>query len=123
MKRILSVLLVSGLLTLGITPLRAQTNANVKGTWNLTVETSMGSGTPMFELKHNTDTTVSGTYHGQLGETEVSGIVKGNKIYISFNISGNLIEYDGIVDGDSMKGKVKLGTMAEGTFIGTRKKS
>jgi hypothetical protein len=105
------------------TSLSAQTNAKVNGTWLLNVESPMGSGTPSFSLKQSTDSTFEGTYQGQLGETNVKGTVKGNKIHISFSISDNLIEYDGTVDGDTMKGKVVLGTLGEGTFTGNRKNS
>ncbi len=101
---------------------QAQQTPNVKGIWQLAVETSVGSGSPEFELKHITDSTLEGTYRGQLGESPLKGTLKGNKIFISFSISGNEIEYDGIVEGDTMKGKLKLGTMGEGTFTGSRKK-
>ncbi len=104
------------------TVLHAQTNVNVNGTWNIIAESPMGNGTPVIELKQISDSTFIGTYRGQLGETNVKGTIKGNKIYFSFDVSGNQIEYDGEVDGDSMKGKLKLGNMGEGTFTGTRKK-
>ncbi len=118
MKPLLTTLITLFLLS----TTQAQQTPNVKGIWQLAVETSVGSGSPEFELKHLTDSTLEGTYRGQLGETPVKGILKGNKIFISFNISGNEIEYDGIVEGDTMKGKLKLGTMGEGTFTGSRKK-
>ncbi len=121
-KRFIPCLLFLVLLLVG-TSLSAQTNAKVNGTWLLNVESPMGSGTPSFLLKQLTDSTFEGNYQGQLGETNVKGTVKGNKIHISFSISDNLIEYDGIVDGDTMKGKVVLGTLGEGTFTGNRKNS
>jgi hypothetical protein len=93
----------------------------ITGTWNMSVETSAGSGTPTFVLKQEGDTLITGTYSGQLGEAPVKGTIKGNDVRLEFNISGNLIEYTGTVDGDNMKGRVKLGTMAEGTFTGKRK--
>ena len=102
---------------------KAQQHATVKGLWKMSVETSVGSGSPEFDLKHVDATTLSGTYKGQLGESAVKGTIKGNKIHLEFEISGNLIEYDGTVDGESMKGSVKLGSMGEGTFTGARKKS
>lgn len=123
MKTTFSLLLLSCCIFFAGSQLQAQTHANLKGTWNLAVETSMGSGTPVFELKHLTDSTLTGTYTGQLGDSEISGKIKGNTFFISFSVSGNQIEYEGTVDGDTMKGKLKLGSMAEGTFTGTRKKS
>lgn len=101
---------------------KAQPPVNVTGTWNIVAESPLGSGTPVFELKQVSDTSFTGTYRGQLGETDVKGTIKGNKFYLSFDVSGNLIEYDGIVEGDTIKGKIKFGNMGEGTFTGTRKK-
>ena len=94
---------------------------SVTGTWNMTVETTAGSGTPIFILKQESDTLITGTYSGQLGDAPVKGSIKGNDIRLEFSISGNLIEYTGTIDGDNMKGRVKLGSMAEGTFTGKRK--
>ena len=99
-----------------------QAKTNITGTWIFKVESSLGSGTPEMVLKQLTDTTFTGNYRGQLGETNVLGNLKGNKIYISFTISENLIEYEGLLEGEIIRGKVKLGTMGEGTFTGERKK-
>jgi hypothetical protein len=96
---------------------------NVTGTWNLTVETSGGSGNPILTLKQDGET-VTGTYKGQLGEAPLKGTVKGNAIKLSFkvNVQGQdlEVEYAGTVEGDSMKGKVTLGTFGEGTFTGKK---
>ena len=121
-KRLFNCMLFACFL-LVVDPLSAQTNVNVNGAWLLFVESPMGSGTPNFDLKHITDSSFEGTYHGQLGETNVKGTVHGNKIHISFSISDNVIEYAGSVEGDTMKGKVVFGTLGEGTFTGNRKKS
>lgn len=94
---------------------------NVTGTWQMEVQTDMGSGSPTFVLKQDEKGVITGTYSGQLGETPVKGTVKGDAIHLEFDIQGNLIQYDGTVAGDTMKGKVKLGTIAEGTFSGKRK--
>ncbi|MCH6200258.1 hypothetical protein MMU07_11765 [Aquiflexum sp. LQ15W] len=101
--------------------LLAQTATNVNGTWIMNVETSAGSGSPTFVLEHVDSTNLKGTYTGQLGDFEVKGTLNGNIIYLEFSISGEIIEYNGTVTGNEMKGKVKLGTMAEGTFTGKKK--
>jgi hypothetical protein len=101
----------------------SQQHAKVEGKWLMNVETSMGNGSPTFVLKHVNDTTVTGNYTGALGEAEVKGTVNGNKVRLEFTIQANIIEYTGTVDGDSMKGTVKLGTMGEGSFTGKREKS
>lgn len=121
--KVISYLILSATLMLTLSSVNAQQHANVKGNWKMSVETSVGSGSPEFDLKHVDATTLTGTYKGQLGESAVKGTIKENKIHLEFDINGNLIEYDGIVDGDTMKGSVKLGSMGEGTFTGARKKS
>jgi hypothetical protein len=126
MKNRISGLIISTVLIMTVitaTAQKKQQHANVKGTWAMTVETSAGSGSPVFELQHVTDTSLSGTYSGRLGKAEVKGTVEGNVIHLEFTISGNVIEYDGTVEDDTMKGKVKLGSMGEGTFTGSKKKS
>jgi len=95
----------------------------VAGTWDMNVQTSMGNGTPVMILKQENDTLVTGTYSGQLGEAPIKGVVKGNEVKLEFTVSDNLIQYTGIVDGENMKGTVKLGTMAEGTFTGKRRET
>ncbi len=123
MKKLFSLCILSiALLLITNNRINAQQPVTVKGTWNMSVETSAGSGSPTFELKHLTDSTLEGTYRGSLGETTLKGTLKGNKIYIVFTVSGIDIEYTGTVDGDTMKGTVVLGTMGDGTFTGTRKK-
>jgi hypothetical protein len=52
----------------------------------------------------------------------VNGTLTEDKIHIEFDISGNTITYDGTVNGESMEGTVKLGSMGEGTFTGKREK-
>lgn len=123
MKKLFSFFILSfAFLLITNNRINAQQPINVKGTWNMSVETSAGSGSPTFELKQVTDSTLEGTYRGSLGETTLKGTLKGNKIYIVFTVSGIDIEYTGTVDGDNMKGTVALGTMGDGTFTGTRKK-
>jgi hypothetical protein len=95
----------------------------VDGRWLMNVETTMGSGSPTFVLKHVNDSTLTGSYTGALGEAEVKGTINGKKIRLEFTIQANMIEYTGTVDGDTMKGIVKLGTMGEGSFTGKREKA
>ncbi len=97
-------------------------NADVTGIWNMEVKSTAGTGTPVFDLKHKSPTTVTGTYKGRLGDADVKGTVKGNVIHLEFTINDTRIEYDGTLDGDNVKGTIKFGTLAEGTFTGVRKK-
>jgi|HigsolmetaAR201D_1030396.scaffolds.fasta_scaffold05928_2 hypothetical protein len=98
-------------------------DANVAGTWNMSVEMSMGSGNPTFELTQNGNQ-VTGTYKGQLGEAPVTGTVKGNEVELKYTLSAQGMEltvtYSGTVEGDTIKGKVSYGDMGEGTFTGKK---
>lgn len=101
--------------------LHAQQKHPLNGTWNCTVETSMGNGTPVFELSHTKDDEVTGTYRGALGEAPVKGTLKQKQVFLQFEVNGQTVEYSGSLEGTTIKGKVKLGTMAEGTFTATKK--
>jgi hypothetical protein len=115
-----TTILLVFIISLAATSAKAQKHANVNGTWKMKVETSVGNGSPVFDLKHASDSILTGTYRGQLGEAAVKGRIKAKAIHLEFSVSGNLVEYDGAVDQDTMKGTVKLGSMGSGTFTGAR---
>ncbi len=92
---------------------------DVSGKWNMKVETSAGSGTPVFVLKQ-TGETVSGTYTGQLGEAAVTGTLKEKAIKLEFKAGEYNVVYTGTIEGNTMKGKVAIGDVAEGTFTGVK---
>lgn len=99
-------------------------SGNISGVWNITVETSGGSGSPVFTLKQEGEQ-VTGTYKGQFGEGPITGTIKGGdvKLVIKISVQGQDIEatYTGKVEGPSdLKGKVQLGTFAEGTWTGKK---
>jgi len=98
-------------------------DANVTGTWTMNVETQAGTGTPTFTLTQK-GTDVTGNYKGTLGEAPVTGTVKGNDVTLKYTINAQGMElavtYTGTVEGDSMKGKVSLGDLGEGTFTGKK---
>jgi hypothetical protein len=103
------------------------TPADVAGTWTLTVETAAGTGTPGVELKQDGET-LTGTYSSQVfGEQKLTGTIKGNAI--TFGFTGSLqgetvtVTYTGTVDGTTMKGKVTVGDLGEGTFTGEKRKN
>jgi lipopolysaccharide export system protein LptA len=94
--------------------------ADVAGTWAITVETANGTGTPSVTLKQDGEK-LTGTYSSQIfGEQKVTGTIKGNAI--SFGFTGSIegttvtVTYSGTVDKSTMKGKVTLGELGEGTF-------
>ena len=121
MKRVLGFVSILGIIIGAAVASMAQTN--VTGSWTLTVETQAGSGSPTFEFKQAGEE-LTGTYKGQFGESPLKGTVKGNEIKFTIKISAQgqdlEIQYDGTVDGSTMKGKVKLGELGEGTFSGKK---
>ena len=97
---------------------------DVSGKWALTVQTDAGTGTPAVELKQDGET-LTGTYSSQVfGEQKVTGTIKGNTITFSFtgSFDGNsvTVTYTGTADATTMKGKVTLGDIGEGTFTGSK---
>lgn len=98
--------------------------ATVAGAWALTVETAAGTGSPSVTLKQDGET-LTGTYSSQVfGEQKVTGTVKGNAITFSFtaSVEGNSVPvtYSGTVEQTTMKGKVTLGDLGEGSFTGKK---
>lgn len=110
--------------TASIAPVGAPAmSINVSGDWDGTVETGQGSGNPSFMLKQEGEK-LTGRYKGMLGESELSGTVKGEQIQFSFKVSGQLegtVTYEGTTDGKTMKGKVNLAGLGEGTFTAKKK--
>ena len=97
---------------------------DVAGKWAFNVETSAGSGTPTITLKQDGEK-LTGHYSGQLGEADVTGTSKGADVQIKFTVDaqGTMINaiYTGALDGkDSMKGKVELVGLGDGTFTAKR---
>lgn len=99
--------------------------ADITGKWDFTVETSAGSGSPVFELTQKGED-VSGTYTGALGQAKVAGTVKGDAVVLKFTVDygGETVnvEYQGKLESAAkIKGTVKLGTFGEGTFTGAKR--
>ena len=98
---------------------------DVSGQWLFNVTTDAGTGTPTVTLKQTGDS-LSGHYSSQtLGEADLKGTVKDQKIAFRFvvEVQGTTITvtYSGTMEtSDSMKGTVDLGGMASGTFTGKR---
>jgi hypothetical protein len=104
----------------------AEGRVDVTGIWAFEVQTENGTGTPTVTFKQDGEK-LTGHYSSQfLGEADLTGTVKGQAIefVVAANVQGNAIElsFAGIVENkDSMKGKVSLAGMGEGTFAGKRK--
>ena len=99
--------------------------ADVAGAWAITVETPGGTGNPTVTLQQAGEK-LTGTYSSQVfGEQKVTGTIKGTAI--SFTFTGTIegmtitVTYSGTVDKTTMKGKVTLGDLGEGTWTATKK--
>src|SRR5437762_14246129 len=77
-------LLVVSIVAAG-TAFAQNTNSDLSRKWLFTVETSAGSGTPTIALKQDADK-LTGHYSGQLGESDLSGSMKGRDIVFTFNV-------------------------------------
>jgi len=98
---------------------------NLTGVWNVEVELSAGSGSPVFTLKQEGDK-LTGTYKGQFGEAPVTGTVTGNDVKFMYKVSGQgeemTVTYTGKITGkDTMSGKANYGSVGEGTWTAKRK--
>lgn len=102
----------------------AQTRTDVTGKWLFTVETSAGGGTPTITLKQDGDK-LTGHYTGQLGESDLTGTVKGRELTFTFSVevqgTALVCTYAGSIESkDSLKGTVKIAPLGDGTFTAKR---
>jgi preprotein translocase subunit SecD len=104
---------------------QAQSKTDVTGKWALEVTTQAGGTTmPEVTLKQEGEK-LTGHYTSQvLGDATVTGTIKGQQIELSFNVEvqgfGLHVIYTGTVDGNTMKGKISLGELGDGTFTGKK---
>ena len=68
---------------------------------------------------------LTGKYVGQLGNADLTGTLKGSAIHFTFTIDVQgqqaPVTYDGTVEKNTMKGKLDIGGMVNGTFTATKK--
>jgi hypothetical protein len=98
--------------------------ANVTGDWTFNVQTDQGGGTPTISFKQDGEK-LTGQYVGQLGNADLTGTLKGDAIHFTFtlDLQGQQapVTYDGTVDKNTMKGKMDIAGMVNGTFTATKK--
>lgn len=84
-------------------------DANVAGTWTVSVETQQGTRDSTLTLTQS-GAALTGTIKGARGENPVTGTVTGNDIKFTYSVSFNdqsiAIDYAGKVDGSSIAGTV-----------------
>jgi len=97
---------------------------NVTGEWTFTVQTDQGGGTPVITFKQDGEK-LTGKYAGTLGNADLTGTVKGNAIHFTFTVDAQgqqaPVTYDGTVEKNTMKGKLDIAGMVNGTFTATKK--
>jgi hypothetical protein len=116
-----AIVVLAGVLS--VARVAAQAKVDVTGKWAFNVETAAGAGAPTFTFKQDGEK-LTGHYTGTFGESDVTGTVKGAEIMITFTVDaqGNAIKetYTGTVDKDTMKGKIVIEGVGEGTFTAKR---
>jgi hypothetical protein len=119
------VVVVAAALLAGNATLTAQGKVDISGKWALEVTTQAGGTTmPTVTFKQEGEK-LTGHYSSEaLGEAEVTGTIKGQQVEFGFNaeVQGLALQvhYTGMVEGNTMKGKISLGELGEGTFTGKK---
>ena len=94
--------------------------ADITGKWTLNVVLDAGSGSPTFDFVQAGEK-LTGKYHGQFGDADLTGTVKGDKIEFTFGGAAGTVKYTGTLEGDKkMSGKCEYGEAGNGTFSGTK---
>ena len=95
--------------------------ADLTGTWTAAVDIGVGQGTATFVFKQAGET-LTGTYSGTFGTSQLKGTVKGNNAEWTFDADQvGAISYKGTIDGSKMKGSVQYGSVGSGTFTAEKK--
>ena len=97
---------------------------DVSGTWELNVESPMGSRASD-AIFTQTGETLGGKIVSPRGEVPLTGTVSGDtvKFGINVNVQGQSlqIDYSGTVTGDTMSGTVVFGSFGDGKWTGKKK--
>lgn len=93
------------------------------GTWNTTINTPMGPQNGQLTLSTEGGN-LTGKMSGAQGEMDIQdGAIDGDKLSWKADITSPMamtLEFDAAVEGDEIKGSVKLGAFGNADFSGTR---
>ncbi|MZG20005.1 hypothetical protein GTY44_42125 [Streptomyces sp. SID5914] len=92
------------------------------GNWKITLNTPMGKQEMRLSITTSGET-LSGTLNGQMGESSIDGRSSGDTLSWEAKITVPMpmtLEFTATVDGDSMKGDVKLGAFGNAPMTGVR---
>jgi hypothetical protein len=99
--------------------------ADVAGKWNMTLEMSIGSGTPTLEIKQDAGK-ITGTYTGRYAPAAITGTVVDHKIAFTCTIDAEgqaaTMSFEGEIatDGQSMKGSAQIEGLGDATWTAKR---
>jgi hypothetical protein len=101
---------------------------SVTGKWAMTLEMSLGTGTPTLNLTQDGEK-IAGTYTGNYGTFDLTGTLKDRAIHFGFTMSAMgtdvYLDFAGEVaaDGQTMKGSANLGEeLGDATWTAKRVK-
>jgi hypothetical protein len=103
-----------------VIPAAEKEKVDMTGTWNLSVITPRGPGSPDFILKQEGNK-LTGDYSGRFGQASVTGAVQGRNFEMKFTLGGMTTVYKGKVDGKKMSGDIDFAGQETGTFTGEKK--
>ena len=93
------------------------------GTWDIKMDTPMGSQAGQLELKTDGNT-VTGAMTSAMGSIDITdGTVNGDSLTWKASMAQPMpmtLEFTATVDGDNISGNVVLGTFGNAAFAGTR---
>ena len=97
--------------------------ADLSGTWTLTIETPMGISNPILTIRKSADG-YDGTYESQRGkrgveDIEVMGQAFSFRMMVSMPMGDFEMVYKGLIDGEKISGTIG-NAMGEIAFVGRR---
>jgi len=128
MRKFLVMAAVLTVITGPARPQDAKATPNVAGKWNMTLEMSMGTGTPVLELKQDGEK-ITGTYTGRYGTFPLEGTLKGRAIEFWFTMTAEgqsvSMSFAGEVaaDAQTMSGQATLGELGDATWSARKEKT
>jgi len=125
MKKLFLLVVLFSLLGTGIS---RGTNiaVDVSGTWSLSVDLEDGGhGDPTFVFKQDKEA-LTGSYDGPLGQHNISGSVKENKVVFGFEFTNEgetrKVSYTGTIESATkMSGTMEISGGPKGKWTGTKK--
>lgn len=95
--------------------------ADVGGKWSFAVEVMGQSGNATVSIEQVSATAITGTYAGQLGNSDFEGTTAGEEVTFALVSDLGSITYKGSVqDNGTIKGTVDFAGQAEGSFVATK---